>query len=65
MRSLDATAIRQRRDCGHRSNMICGVVTIGRNEGERLKRCLASHPAGAVLIYVEFRIDGRLDSGSS
>lgn len=34
-----------------------GVVVIGRNEGERLRRCLASLPAGAHVVYV--------DSGSS
>lgn len=33
------------------------VVLIGRNEGERLKRCLASIPAGIPAVYV--------DSGSS
>jgi glycosyltransferase involved in cell wall biosynthesis len=30
-----------------------GVVVIGRNEGERLKRCLASLPANATTIYVD------------
>lgn len=30
-----------------------GVVAIGRNEGERLKRCLASLTADAVLVYVD------------
>ena len=34
-----------------------GVVTIGRNEGERLKRCLRSIPADIPIVYV--------DSGSS
>jgi len=34
-----------------------GIVAIGRNEGERLLRCLASAPAGTPLVYV--------DSGSS
>jgi len=34
-----------------------GIVAIGRNEGERLARCLASAPAGIPLVYV--------DSGSS
>jgi GT2 family glycosyltransferase len=34
-----------------------GVVIIGRNEGERLVRCLASVPAGTPAVYV--------DSGSS
>lgn len=36
----------------------CGIVVIGRNEGERLKRCLASmRTAGGPVVYV--------DSGSS
>jgi len=30
-----------------------GVVVIGRNEGERLMRCLASLPAGAPVVYVD------------
>lgn len=34
-----------------------GVVAIGRNEGERLKRCLSSVPEAALTVYV--------DSGSS
>ena len=34
-----------------------GIVLIGRNEGERLRRCLASLPAGVPVVYV--------DSGSS
>src|ERR1041384_4007540 len=34
-----------------------GVVAVGRNEGERLKRSLASVPAGVPTVYV--------DSGSS
>src|SRR5262245_39089288 len=34
-----------------------GVVAIGRNEGERLRRCLASAAGAARLVYV--------DSGSS
>ncbi|MCA0176632.1 MAG: glycosyltransferase family 2 protein [Proteobacteria bacterium] len=36
---------------------LVGVVAIGRNEGERLRRCLASVPAGVARVYV--------DSGSS
>jgi glycosyltransferase involved in cell wall biosynthesis len=32
--------------------MASGVVVIGRNEGERLARCLASVPSG-VLVYVD------------
>ena len=35
----------------------CGVVAIGRNEGERLKRCLASARQAETVVYV--------DSGSS
>ena len=30
-----------------------GIVAIGRNEGERLVRCLASIPAGVPVIYVD------------
>jgi GT2 family glycosyltransferase len=30
-----------------------GLVAIGRNEGERLKRCLASIPAGMPVVYVD------------
>ncbi len=30
-----------------------GVVAIGRNEGERLKRCLGSIPRGIPIIYVD------------
>src|SRR5260370_14553108 len=30
-----------------------GIVAIGRNEGERLKRCLRSLPATARVIYVD------------
>ena len=30
-----------------------GVVAIGRNEGERLKRCLRSLPAGLPIVYVD------------
>ncbi|MEE4207739.1 MAG: glycosyltransferase family 2 protein [Parvularcula sp.] len=39
------------------STDIIGVVVIGRNEGERLKRCLRSIPFGYPVVYV--------DSGSS
>ncbi|MGY3346686.1 MULTISPECIES: glycosyltransferase family 2 protein [unclassified Bradyrhizobium] len=35
----------------------CGVVAIGRNEGDRLKRCLTSARTAGVIVYV--------DSGSS
>lgn len=30
-----------------------GVVAIGRNEGERLRRCLTSIPAGIPVVYVD------------
>lgn len=30
-----------------------GIVAIGRNEGERLVRCLASMPAGTPVVYVD------------
>jgi glycosyltransferase involved in cell wall biosynthesis len=30
-----------------------GIVAIGRNEGERLKRCLASLPSGIPVVYVD------------
>lgn len=30
-----------------------GVVAIGRNEGERLRRCLASIPPGQIVVYVD------------
>ena len=30
-----------------------GAVVIGRNEGDRLKRCLASLPAAARIVYVD------------
>ena len=33
--------------------MTLGIVTIGRNEGERLKRCLISLSGGGVLVYVD------------
>lgn len=36
-------------------NQACrlGIVVIGRNEGERLKRCLQSLPVGLPVIYVD------------
>lgn len=37
-----------------------GAVVIGRNEGERLKRCLASLPTAARIVYV----DSGSDDGS-
>lgn len=30
-----------------------GLVAIGRNEGERLRRCLASIPLGLIVVYVD------------
>lgn len=33
--------------------LACGVVAIGRNEGERLKRCLASARDAARVVYVD------------
>jgi glycosyltransferase involved in cell wall biosynthesis len=30
-----------------------GVVAIGRNEGERLRRCLSSLPRAAPVVYVD------------
>lgn len=40
--------------------MKLGVVTIGRNEGERLKRCLRSASAAGTIVYV----DSGSDDGS-
>ncbi|MBS0481112.1 MAG: glycosyltransferase [Proteobacteria bacterium] len=38
------------------------IVAIGRNEGERLRRCLLSIPAGTTVIYVDSRsTDGSVD----
>ena len=34
-------------------NARVGVVVIGRNEGDRLKACLRSIPAGAEVVYVD------------
>lgn len=30
-----------------------GVIAIGRNEGDRLKQCLRSVPAGTPIVYVD------------
>jgi GT2 family glycosyltransferase len=39
-----------------------GVVVIGRNEGERLKRCLRSLPEGYPIVYVDSgSTDGSVD----
>jgi glycosyltransferase involved in cell wall biosynthesis len=44
-----------------------GVVAIGRNEGERLKRCLASVPAGVgAVVYVDSgSTDGSIEHAES
>lgn len=34
-------------------NRLVGVVAIGRNEGERLRRCLAAVPPGVARVYVD------------
>ena len=40
-----------------------GVVAIGRNEGERLRRCLASIPPGLTVVYVDSgSTDGSLEA---
>lgn len=43
-----------------------GVVVIGRNEGERLKRCLRSLPEGLPVVYVDSgSTDGSVDFAGS
>ena len=43
-----------------------GVVVIGRNEGERLKRCLRSLPEGLPVVYVDSgSTDGSIDFADS
>jgi GT2 family glycosyltransferase len=43
-----------------------GVVVIGRNEGERLKRCLRSLPEGLPVVYVDSgSTDGSVDFADS
>jgi glycosyltransferase involved in cell wall biosynthesis len=37
----------------HEKNSRYGVVAIGRNEGERLKRCIASASASELIVYVD------------
>ena len=40
----------------------CGIVVIGRNEGERLRRCLSSCRGAAALVYVDSNsTDGSVD----
>jgi GT2 family glycosyltransferase len=36
-----------------RERLTCAIVIIGRNEGERLKRCLRSLPTGSMQVYVD------------
>jgi hypothetical protein len=44
----------------------CGIVVIGRNEGERLQRCLASVAGAAVLVYVDSgSTDGSIEVATS
>src|SRR3989442_2925810 len=31
----------------------CGIVVIGRNEGDRLRTCLGSLPTGVPVVYVD------------
>ena len=41
----------------------CGIVVIGRNEGDRLRRCLASCRGAAALVYVDSNsTDGSVDA---
>src|SRR5438874_12951803 len=35
------------------SQVELGIVTIGRNEGERLKRCVTSLPGNTAIVYVD------------
>ncbi len=43
-----------------------GLVAIGRNEGERLKRCLRSVPPGVPVVYVDSgSTDGSVDFAES
>ena len=43
-------------DTGHAAALRCGVVVIGRNEGERLRRCLMSViGTGSLVVYVDSR----------
>jgi len=46
--ALDETAVKQ-----GASSIAYGVVAIGRNEGERLKRCLQSAAGASTLVYVD------------
>ncbi len=39
--------------CGMDKRPGIGVIAIGRNEGERLKQCLRSVPAGIPIVYVD------------
>jgi glycosyltransferase involved in cell wall biosynthesis len=35
------------------SGLELGIVAIGRNEGDRLKRCISALPSGAAIVYVD------------
>jgi GT2 family glycosyltransferase len=52
---------------GVEAGTACGVVVIGRNEGERLRRCFASlRGAAAVIVYVDSgSTDGSVDMARS
>lgn len=50
-----------RRFCQRPPDVRFGAVAIGRNEGDRLKRCLQSLSAAAIVIYV----DSGSDDGSA
>ena len=41
--------------CSNQLGADIGIVTIGRNEGERLKRCLRSLPPSLPVVYVDSR----------
>ena len=43
------------------TNAPFGIVTIGRNEGDRLKRCLQSLPMTAPIVYVDSGSTDRSD----
>ena len=34
-----------------------GAIAIGRNEGERLRRCLKSLSSATAIVYVDFGFD--------
>lgn len=48
------------------SSASIGLVAIGRNEGERLKRCLQSVPLDVPVVYVDSAsTDGSVESARS